>query len=167
MRNFPDSRFHKQKFPGFRKDSLTWGELKVVYSTVTIISTFISLSVVQNISCHFIYLLSSVLFPPSSIKHHELKVACSPVGLISLIDRALRPVIAKGPGFDSQALFQPLKAVYSTAGSFPPSYFIRGSKYESFHMRSHIFTLSSVTIAKAKHKFYVGFFLHILRKFCG
>ena len=35
---------------------------------------------------------------------------------------------------------------------------IRGSKYESFHMRSHIFTLSSVTIAKAKHKFYVGFF---------
>ena len=103
MQNYPDSGFHKQKFPGFRKDSLTWGELKVVYSTVTIISTFISLSVVQNISCHFIYVLSSVSFPPSSIKYHELTVACSPVGLISLIDRALRPVIAKGPGFDSRS----------------------------------------------------------------
>ena len=65
--NFPDSGFHKQKFSGLRKDSLTWGELKIVYSTARIISTFISLSVVQNISYHFIYLLLSVSFPPSGI----------------------------------------------------------------------------------------------------
>ena len=66
-KHFPDSVIHKQTFPGFRKDSLTWSELKIVYSTARIISTFTSLSLVQNISFHFIYLLSSVSFPPSSI----------------------------------------------------------------------------------------------------
>ena len=56
-----------------------------------IISTIISLSAVQNMS-HFIYFHSC---HSHQRVYYELTMACFPVSFISLMDRALRPVIAK------------------------------------------------------------------------
>ena len=63
----------------------------VVHSTARIMFTFKSLSAVQNM-IHFIYFNSCHIHHRA---YYELTMACSPVGLISSMDRALRLVIAK------------------------------------------------------------------------
>ena len=86
--------------------------------------------------------------------YYELTMACSPVFLICLIDRASRPAIAnvrlRFPvkpeffwGFFSTSIlkvvyrlfFQPLRFVHSTTKiMFTFLFFIRTSKYDSFHL---------------------------------
>ena len=90
---------------------------QVVHSTVQIMLTFISLLALQNMF-HFIF--QFIRFPPSN----ELTIACSPVSLISSMDRALRLVNAKvrvrfpiKPEF-FQVLFQPLWLLFLLLRSY-------------------------------------------------
>ena len=65
--------------------------VEVVHSTARIMFTFMSLSAVQNM-IHLIYFNSCHIHHRA---YYKRTMACSPVGLISSMNRALRLVIAK------------------------------------------------------------------------
>ena len=73
-----------------RNENRAWSQ--VSHSATRIMFTFISLSAVQHMP-DFIY-LNTCHFHYDRV-YYELTMTCSPVGLISPVDRALRLVIAK------------------------------------------------------------------------
>ena len=98
-------------------------------------------------SCHFHHRI-----------YHELTMACSPVGLISSVDRSLRPIIAKVRvplGFPLKPEFFRFifnaQVVHYTANHDHAHFhiFIHSSKYDSLHIFQ--FTITT-TMNKAKKR---------------
>ena len=110
---------------------------QVVYSKariISVVSNFISLSAVQNMS-HFTYFLSCHF-------HHRVLLLCSPVGLISLMERALCPVFAR-----VRVRFPAKPEVFQ--GFFSTAQFCLFNYEDHFHFR----TLSSL---RSRRRYFLG-----------